>query len=482
MNTLKRQFAVLSRVKASESWKQDARNRLIADIRFYSFNKPSSLRFFKMRSVAQMVTTIVNPFAWMQSGAALVLVVMIALGGSVASVGATLGSLPGDTLYPVKRTIENVQIVFSPSDEGKARIHLALASRRADEFYALTERIQNSPDESKTSQKAEKALEEVERQVKIAQSAVLKVTESELDQKKKDTIAKELSLKTAHIEGVIDQAVNALSQNLSGILEEKAVQVQQDVRRSELYRIETMASLVEDPELLSSMLAPKKELLHRKIEEAVLELQQGLLPSENIQELTAEARALSAFKSGESSGSVALRKSFGLPEKPLDIDSTVPASFILERQERAISLVKELEQLKEALAQEGSVDVFISIEEKIEQGMNQADEIVADLTRFASILGVEDPAVQGTTPPEDQQPLSAPTTDKGVVKGITLPSNDQGKSVSQQDQPQTDTDKMPQDSKKTDKETGNTEQTDPEKDTNEQVQQEPPQDPIPPAI
>ena len=169
-------------------------------------------------------------------------------------------------------------------------------------------------------------------------------------------------------------------------------------------------------------------------------------------------------------------------ETPFDIVSTVPAFFIWERQERAISLVKELEQLKEALAQEGSVDVFISIEEKIEQGMNQADEIVADLTRFASILGVEDPAVQGTTPPEDQQPLSAPTTDKGVVKGITLPSNDQGKSVSQQDQPQTDTDKMLQDSKKTDKETGNTEQTDPEKDTNEQVQQEPPQDPIPPAI
>jgi hypothetical protein len=67
----------------------------------------------------------------------------VALGG-LALVGATAttavvaqGALPGDTLYPLKRGIENAQAGFSVGDDGKGSTVLANASTRLGEVEAL---------------------------------------------------------------------------------------------------------------------------------------------------------------------------------------------------------------------------------------------------------------------------------------------------------------------------------------------------------
>lgn len=49
---------------------------------------------------------------------------------------AAQGSLPQDTLYPVKRGVENLQLVLTPDNADKARLNANLAERRVEEAVA----------------------------------------------------------------------------------------------------------------------------------------------------------------------------------------------------------------------------------------------------------------------------------------------------------------------------------------------------------
>jgi hypothetical protein len=60
------------------------------------------------------------------------------VGGGV--VYASTDALPGDVLYPVKRTVESMQLAVSRNDASDARLHLAFASMRLDEVAALLEK------------------------------------------------------------------------------------------------------------------------------------------------------------------------------------------------------------------------------------------------------------------------------------------------------------------------------------------------------
>ena len=66
--------------------------------------------------------------------------------GTVAVVGATTSmayasqsAIPGDALYPLKRTIENTQVGFSRGDDAKGEAILGNASARLDEVGKLTQ-------------------------------------------------------------------------------------------------------------------------------------------------------------------------------------------------------------------------------------------------------------------------------------------------------------------------------------------------------
>lgn len=69
--------------------------------------------------------------------AGVVLAFLVVAGGSVAY--ASQGSLPGDVLYPVKKSVESVQIVLTFTPEAKAGLHARLAQRRVDEVIAQTD-------------------------------------------------------------------------------------------------------------------------------------------------------------------------------------------------------------------------------------------------------------------------------------------------------------------------------------------------------
>ncbi|MBI4330919.1 MAG: hypothetical protein HY673_06535 [Chloroflexi bacterium] len=66
------------------------------------------------------------------------LVPIFALGGT--TVYAYNRSLPDETLYPLKRAVETIELSLTSSPESRAEVHLKLAERRADEIVTQTRR------------------------------------------------------------------------------------------------------------------------------------------------------------------------------------------------------------------------------------------------------------------------------------------------------------------------------------------------------
>lgn len=65
---------------------------------------------------------------------------VIALSGVAA---ASSGSLPGDTLYPVKRAVEQGRVLMARNDESRAGVYADLADRRLTETEALVKNKRN---------------------------------------------------------------------------------------------------------------------------------------------------------------------------------------------------------------------------------------------------------------------------------------------------------------------------------------------------
>jgi len=87
---------------------------------------PASRRGF----LQQLLTT----RAW-ATGLAVVLALVI---GTYGVVSASAPSLPGDTLYGVKRTVEQVEMSLAPDPQTRAQLEEQFAVRRVDETRALT--------------------------------------------------------------------------------------------------------------------------------------------------------------------------------------------------------------------------------------------------------------------------------------------------------------------------------------------------------
>ena len=83
---------------------------------------------------------------WATAAVTIALVLLISGGGTAA---AAAGSMPGDTLYPVKLATEQTRLAFTFTDLGKAEVYTELADKRVDEIIYLVE--QNKPNQIETT-------------------------------------------------------------------------------------------------------------------------------------------------------------------------------------------------------------------------------------------------------------------------------------------------------------------------------------------
>ena len=96
---------------------------------------------------------------------AILLLAFIVLATGAGSVYAAQDSLPGDVLYPVKVSVEKLQIAVTVNPEDKAYLHLKLAQRRIDEV-AIQVSLNRSLDVSglaTLSAQTDAALREIEK-------------------------------------------------------------------------------------------------------------------------------------------------------------------------------------------------------------------------------------------------------------------------------------------------------------------------------
>ncbi len=85
-----------------------------------------------------------------------VAVAFVLVGGSAGVAAAAEGSLPGDTLYPIKRSLESAKVTLNPSDKGKGNDLLGQADTRLREVNSLvagkkTDKINQALEDFQTS-------------------------------------------------------------------------------------------------------------------------------------------------------------------------------------------------------------------------------------------------------------------------------------------------------------------------------------------
>jgi hypothetical protein len=126
---------------------------------------------------------------------ALILVLLcLALTGGVTYAAST--SLPGSTLYPVKRAVEQIELALATTPDSQARVHMALADQRLKEAIALSQRGQE--------QMAEQALMEYSAQV----NAAIAVLPAQSNRGIVESLARQQEeLRTIHVPASAKQAV-----------------------------------------------------------------------------------------------------------------------------------------------------------------------------------------------------------------------------------------------------------------------------------
>jgi len=76
-------------------------------------------------------------FGWLPQWATVVAIVLVVLLAGSGTVAASTNSMPDNPLYSVKLATEQVQLILTPSDIGKAKLCVKLADRRVAEIIYM---------------------------------------------------------------------------------------------------------------------------------------------------------------------------------------------------------------------------------------------------------------------------------------------------------------------------------------------------------
>lgn len=144
-------------------WANDTRGLLLSQVRneMPKQNIPFLMKFADHLVPANLAFKPVAVFC---------LIAGLLLVSSFGSVGAAQNTLPGDTLYPVKITAENIKYNLTLSQEGKAKVAMDMVEKRASELKVIVADQENGEREYKivqASKKIKDSLNKVKDKVQI---------------------------------------------------------------------------------------------------------------------------------------------------------------------------------------------------------------------------------------------------------------------------------------------------------------------------
>ena len=137
----------------------------------------------------------------------------IGTGGWITTVSASLNSLPGDTLYPVKLASEHTQVAVVDALQGKAastELRLSLVRRRAEEV----KKIVNTPslDQEAKSVRVQAAVNQLKTEVQSVSDNLVAVQQNNPSRHDVVAVAKAIEQNTESIkQNLVDTTVHATS-------------------------------------------------------------------------------------------------------------------------------------------------------------------------------------------------------------------------------------------------------------------------------
>lgn len=221
MNEDHAQFGKLASLKElsapSKEYKQTTKSALLRAIK-------SDAR------VSKKVTTSEKDFAFLSAlhvffsrrflialkpGLTVFLAVVIATSGWIASVSASVDSVPGDALWGVKIASEKTQLAvasISGSSEKQAKLNIKFANRRAVELKKVL--ADEEPADEKSKEKKVKAIknlnERLQTSLESTNKTLKKVQEKETDSKKVVKLIKQVHVATVEVSKTLKESADAV--------------------------------------------------------------------------------------------------------------------------------------------------------------------------------------------------------------------------------------------------------------------------------
>lgn len=192
-------------IKPEAAWLVQNKESLLAQLRIPAqAEQPLS-------SVALLSITsreLLAKLAWQPMGALLVVLAVVG-GPSIAAVNAAKGSLPGDALYPVKRSLERARLSFTFSSSKRAELEVGLVANRLHELQRITKEQAPSP---ARQQKIALAVEELKKDTASVKTRLdaAKSGDSQSNKQQAVALAKIVNEKTADYQETLQIAINEL--------------------------------------------------------------------------------------------------------------------------------------------------------------------------------------------------------------------------------------------------------------------------------
>ena len=204
-NIIKNLESLSSEIRISASNKKEVESFLMSEISrdVQSQNKVSFLMKFADHLVpANLAFKPVAVFS---------LIVGLLLVSSFGSVSAAKNTLPGDTLYPVKITAENIKYSLSFSHEAKAKVAMGMVETRVGELKVIVADEENGEREYKVVQTSKKIKDSLDK-VKDKVAVINEETVEEIDKK--------LAMVGDEINEVVQEIENGEVEELAQVVEQ----------------------------------------------------------------------------------------------------------------------------------------------------------------------------------------------------------------------------------------------------------------------
>lgn len=194
----------LKEINANEAWKEETRNFLLSEIANTPKVKQETQPFFE-KLLQPNWQLIMRPVGTM-------LITLAVVGGSVATVRASRGSLPGDVLYPIKRNVENVTISFTFDKTEKIRKKVELVGKRIEELNTIAAKDIEAPQKSEKIQRAVEEIKKDSTKVDEQLQEILEIGEANEGNQDSDVINE---VKKLAVQGdAYEKTLNDISDNL----------------------------------------------------------------------------------------------------------------------------------------------------------------------------------------------------------------------------------------------------------------------------